>query len=325
MMFRILRRLLLAGWLPALATGARDAGAQEPLSWGDMQREMAQREFAVPTARSAYGPGADQFGELRLPAGQGPWPVAVVVHGGCWQSIADLEYMNAFAMALNDMGWATWSLEFRRIDQPGGAWPGILGDVAAGLDHLRVLGEEFPLDLDRVVAAGHSSGGHLALWLAGRDGLPPDAPGGARLRGPDPLPVRGVVGLAPIADLLDYDRYSRCGPRAASAFLGEDPADRGERFLLSDPVSLGPHQGVNLVLFGEADPIVPPDHGRAYEERAAAAGQAVRRLTVPAAGHFELIAPWTGPWGRVEAALRTFLDEVGGAEESGVPTSPGGA
>jgi pimeloyl-ACP methyl ester carboxylesterase len=125
------------------------------------------------------------------------------------------------------------------------------------------------------------------------------------------------VGLAPIADLLDYDRYTRCGPRAATRFLGEDPALRGERFRLSDPISLGPSEAPSLVLFGEADPIVPPDHGRAYEERATAAGQAVERVTVPAAGHFELVAPWTAPWADVERMLSGFLGRVTGGGAAG--------
>lgn len=316
MIFRTLRRIVVAGWIPALMGGARDVGAQEPLSWGEMQREMGARDFGAPALRSTYGSGPHQFGELRLPPGDGPWPVMVVVHGGCWLSIAELGYMDAFAEAMNRLGWATWSLEFRRIDQPGGEWPGILEDVAAGADHLRELAVDVPLDLDRVVAAGHSSGGHLALWLAARSELPSDPPVGSRLRGPDPLPIRGVVGLAPIADLLDYERYTRCGPRPVSGFLGEDPALQGERFRMTDPLAIGPSDAAQLLVFGEADAIVPPAHGESYAARAAESSQPVRRVTVPGAGHFELVAPWTAPWSAVEAAVTEFLTPIG-ADEPG--------
>jgi len=275
-----------------------------------MQREMAVRETRAPQARIAWGPETEQFGELRLPPGEGPFPVAVVVHGGCWQSIAGLDYMDAFAEALNRVGWATWSVEFRRIDQPGGAWPGILEDVAAAADHLWTLAGEYPLDLDRVVAAGHSSGGHLALWLSVRGNLPEDGPRGPRLRGAIPLPVHGVLGLAPIADLVDYDRYTRCGPRAATAFLGEDPSAGGERFAVSDPASLAPASAPHLLLMGELDPIVPPPHGEAYAARARPRGQEVRVITIPGAGHFELVAPWTPAWEGVEPTIREFLNEM---------------
>lgn len=308
MIVRILRRLFLASWMPALVAAPRGAGAQEPLTWGEMQREMAAREFTAPDLRSAYGPGPHRFGELRLPEGEGPWPVLVVIHGGCWQSIAGLEYMDAFATAVNRLGWATWSLEFRRTDQPGGEWPGILEDVAAGADHLRTLAEGLPLDLERVVTAGHSSGGHLALWLAARPGLPADVPGGPRLRGSDPLAVRGTVGLAPIADLADYDRYTRCGPRAVTGFLGEDPALRGERFALTDPLAMGPADTPRLLVFGDADPIVPPAHGEAYRARSGEDGRRLSLVTVAEAGHFELVAPWTSPWRTVEDTLIRFLD-----------------
>lgn len=310
MILRTLRRLLLAWWVPALAAGPRGAGAQETLSWGEMQREMSAREIRAPEARIAWGAGAEQFGELRLPPGEGPFPVAVVLHGGCWQSIAGLDYMDAFAEALNRAGWATWSVEFRRIDQPGGAWPGILEDVAAAADHLWTLAESHPLALDQVVAAGHSSGGHLALWLSVRGKLPDDRPGGPRLRGNAPIPIHGVLGLAPIADLADYDRYTRCGPRAVTAFLGEDPSAGGERFAVSDPASLVPVPAPHLLLMGELDPIVPPPHGEAYGARARARGQEVRIVTIPGAGHFELVAPWTPAWGAVEPTIREFLDAV---------------
>ncbi|UCC25777.1 MAG: alpha/beta hydrolase [Gemmatimonadales bacterium] len=275
-----------------------------------MQTELRRRSAPQVTARISYGPGPHQFGELRLPEGPGPHPVVVIIHGGCWLSIADLTYMDHFAGTLNRAGWATWSLEFRTIDQEGGGWPRILEDVALGTDHLRHMAEEYPLSTSRVVASGHSSGGHLALWLGARESLPHDLEGGPRLRGGDPLPLAGVVGLAAIADLADYTRYTRCGPTIVSDFLGEPVDPSSERFRLSDPGSLLPASAPQLLLMGELDPIVPPSHGEHYTRRALESGQVVEVATVPGAGHFELVAPWTAPWEQVWERLGGFLRSV---------------
>jgi acetyl esterase/lipase len=278
-----------------------------------MQDAMAGRAAPPATSVHRYGPGEYRFAELRLPEGRGPFPVAAVIHGGCWLSIADLSYMHAFSEALLDRGWAVWSLEFNRIDQPGGAWPGILEDVAAGLDHLEVVARDHPLELERVVAFGHSSGGHLALWAAGRAGLPPDTDGGAVLRGEAPLRLAGVVGLAPIADLRDYTRYTRCGPAAVQDFLGTEELE-GERMALSDPAGLIPRGVPQLLLFGALDPIVPPEHGLAYLERRSSAVDGagdVRVWTVEGAGHFELVAPFTEGWDDAISELEDWLGELG--------------
>ena len=128
--------------------------------------------------RIAYGPGPQQFGELRLPDGAGPHPVVIVVHGGCWLAEYDLGYMSSLAAALTADGVATWSIEYRRVGDDGGGWPGTFDDVGAAADHLREIAAEHELDLERVVAVGHSAGGHLALWLAARHGLSVD--GGLR-------------------------------------------------------------------------------------------------------------------------------------------------
>ena len=117
-------------------------------------------------ARISYGDDALQFGELRLPDGPGPHPVAIVIHGGCWLGEFDLTHIGTLAEALNEEGIAAWVIEYRRIGNPGGGWPGTFEDVARGADHLRKIAKEHPLDLDRVIAVGHSAGGHLALWLA---------------------------------------------------------------------------------------------------------------------------------------------------------------
>lgn len=260
-------------------------------------------------ARIAYGADPLQYGELRLPAGAGPHPVAVVVHGGCWLSIADNDYMDPVAEALTEAGWATWNLEFRKLDEDGGAWPGIFRDVAAGTDHLRSVAGAYPLDLDRVVTVGHSSGGHLALWLASRHRIAE----GSELHDADPLPVRGVVSLAGIADLAQYHemRVPACGD-TPTRLLGGEPPTGSARTAQASPAALLPTGVPQILVTGADDYAVPPAHGEAYAALASARGQEAVHHVIPRSSHFEIVAPWTGPWRDAWRVIGPFLDRVRG-------------
>jgi len=279
----------------------------EPMSW----EQFRELDPAAPGLRIAWGEGDLAFGDLRLPPGPGPHPVVAVVHGGCWRSIASLDYMSHVAEALTASGWATWSLEFRRVDDPGGRWPGLLRDVGMGLDHLRTLADEHPIDPDRVVALGHSSGGHLALWLAARAGLP-DAPGAAVLRGSDPLRVHGVIGLAPIADLaaLHAAGGEGCEESSVLDLLGGGTELDRERLHLADPASRLPLGVPQLLITGLRDDTVPAAHARAYGERARVGGDAVTIVEVEEAGHFEVVAPWAEGWTAISGEIDRFLTAV---------------
>ena len=135
---------------------------------------MAPGELDLLPAKAAdlrveYGTERSQYGDLRVSSGPGPHPVAILIHGGCFKAAyATLRYMAAMADALKGMGIATWDIEYRRLGEPGGGWPGTYGDVGRAVDHLRALATEHSLDLKRVVVVGHSAGGHLAMWAAAR-------------------------------------------------------------------------------------------------------------------------------------------------------------
>ncbi|MFN8515407.1 MAG: alpha/beta hydrolase [Chloroflexia bacterium] len=126
--------------------------------------------------RLAYGTDPLHFGDLRLPAGPGPHPLVIFVHGGFWRAEYALDYFGHACANLAADGIATWNIEYRRIGNHGGAWPGTFLDVAAAADHVRALALDYPIDTDRVIAVGHSAGGHLALWLAGPNRIEGDAP-----------------------------------------------------------------------------------------------------------------------------------------------------
>lgn len=239
-----------------------------------------------PDHRLPYGGDPLQFGELRIPDGEGPFPVVIVIHGGCWLAEYDLAYMSAFADALTTAGVATWSIEYRRVGDEGGGWPGTFQDAADAADHLVELALDYELDLDRVGAVGHSAGGHLALWLAGRKWLDADDP----LRGEVPLALNGVVALAGIPDLAAYAAPEGCGS-AVFGLLGGEPEEVTERVQRGSPISMVPF-GINQTLvIGEHDPIVPKSQADGFVDAARKMGDLVELTTILGAGHFELVDP----------------------------------
>lgn len=257
----------------------------------------------MPTvATHAYGPEPSQCGSLHHPDRPGPHPVVVLLHGGFWWARFDRTLMTPLALDLVARGWAVWNLEYRRVGEAGGGWPGTLADVAAGVDHLVAMAAGADLDIGRVVAVGHSAGGHLALWLAARPGLPAGAPGAA-----PGVAVCGAVAQAGVTDLrrgwaLDL------GPGACAGLLGGSPAEVPERYQLASPIERLPigDAVAQVLVHGTADRLVPIELSRTYASAAAAAGDRVDLVELPGAGHFELIDPAHAAWLTVVDLLATM-------------------
>jgi acetyl esterase/lipase len=277
---------------------AMNAAAQAPMT----SRDLLALPQPVADETMAYGAAPQQFAELRLPKGPGPHPVVVVIHGGCWQAPWGLDHIRSFCAALTAEGFATWSLEYRRLGDPGGGWPGTFEDVARGADHLREVAREHPLDLDRVVAVGHSAGGHLALWLAARHRLANGTP----LLRESPLALRGVVSLSGIPDLREGSRRGVCGD-AIPRLLGGPPAEHEARLRLGSPLELLPLGVPQRLVCGSLDGIVPPELSTEYMAAARRAGDVVEIEIVEGAGHFELVNPDSQAWPAVLAALGKLL------------------
>jgi acetyl esterase/lipase len=234
--------------------------------------------------RIAYGDHPSQFGELTVPEGP-PRAVVVVVHGGFWRQRHGLELGRPLAADLAASGFAAWNVEYRRVGGDGG-WPATFDDVAAAVDLLAgPAGGRLPLD--RVVAVGHSAGGHLATWLAARPGLPPDVPGAAPA-----VRLRGVVSQAGVLDLVDAERNG-VGNGAASDLLGGGPDEVPDRYALASPVSRLPIGVPVVCVHGTADVNVPI---RQSERFVAAAGEEAELVALPGADHFALIDPDADAW-----------------------------
>ncbi len=258
-----------------------------PLAWPD----LTGRPRPEPQAAIAYGDDPWQRVDLWLPDGNGCAPTVLMVHGGCWTTaIADRTLMNWIAEDLRRDGYAVWNIDYRGVDRPGGGYPGTFRDAAAAADALRGYAPKYGLDLRRVVATGHSAGGHLALWLAGRKRLPQSSP----LWSTTPLAIAHVVALGALPDLeaTAASPDNGCGVEVVDQLVGAPDATRDVYADTSVPrlLPLGvPHDLVN----GREDRIVPY---RLATDYVAQAGDEAALHTIPDTGHVELVTPDTPAW-----------------------------
>lgn len=295
-MYKYIFVLLFA--VPAMNTSAQSLTYKQILD----KPELAT---TLPDHKIAFGPGAQQYAELWLPpAGvkvKGPLPVVVLIHGGCWLAALPGPELVAFlADDLRKQGVAVWSLTYRRVGHIGGGYPGTFDDIANGVAHLREIAGKYGLDLGRVVAAGHSAGGHLALWVAAQGRIA----AGSVLKREQAVAFKAVVGIAAITDLAFYSRPGAfgCGepiPQLidiSARTPTHGPANAA--FLDTSPWEMLPLGVKQILIHGVYDGIVPPVIGWRYHTRARERGDVVELVSLENAGHYELVAPWT-PAGRV--------------------------
>ena len=273
--------------------------------------DLANAPVAPGARRIAYGSGALQFGELRVPSTKGPHPVAIVIHGGCWvarlgsfdpRAVA-IDNMRSMAAALTDAGIATWNIEYRRLGDEGGGWPGSFRDIAAGADFIRTLGPEHSLDLRRVISIGHSAGAHFALWLAARAKLS----AASDLFSRDPLQLSGVVSLDGPADLKATIplQLPVCGRPVITDLLGGSPEERPQRYRDGSPIEVLP-LGVPQAFFTGR---MFAAHSTPYEIAAKRAGDVVQITALPNADHFVFIDPRSEVFPQVLSSVRRLLSQ----------------
>jgi len=269
-------------------------------------QELSAVPHRVPDRRISYGEDSSQYGELRVPASRGPHPVVILVHGGCFKAAyATAGYFGAMGDALKADGIATWNIEYRRLGQSGGGWPGTYLDVGRAVDHLRTLAAEYELDLSRIVIVGHSAGGHLAMWAAARPRLPSVSP----LYAVTPLQVRGAIDLAgPLdmtANIAGYEGV--CRDSVITTLLGGTPATVPEHYAQASPIKLLPLGVPQVLVIGEYEDNVQQPLVEAYARAAAGAGDSVRLIVIPGLGHFEIASPRTSSWPQVRSAILALL------------------
>jgi acetyl esterase/lipase len=265
------------------------------MKWPD----LLSRQRPEPTATISYGDAQMQRVDVWVPAGAGPHPTVLMVHGGCWQTeIADRRIMNWIADDLRRRGIAVWNIDYRGVDREGGGYPGTFLDAAAAADALRSHAAAYRLDISPLVATGHSAGGHLALWLAAR----PRLPAGSPLRNANPIRIDSVVSLGGLPDLEEAARPpgSGCGTEIVGRLTGG-------RFEDTSVPRLGPIGVEQVLINGMQDRIIPTAYAEGYAVPMRAKGDKVRVRLIDRTGHVELIAPESAAWAATVEELERAL------------------
>ncbi len=255
--------------------------------------------------RIEYADHPDAFGDLWLPTASGagsPAPVVVLIHGGFWRDGFFLDLMDPLIPSLLERGFAVWNIEYRRVGA-GGGYPETFDDVADAVDHLARLPEDLAdgLDLERVAVVGHSAGGHLAAWAAGRPALAEGTVGA------EPV-VRPVLAVsqAGVLDLVGCADQG-VGGGACTDLVGAAPADDPGRYAVTSPTEMVPFDAVVVAVHGELDRIVPTSQSVTFVDRATAQGMDARYVPIPGADHFSNLDPRHPAWAAVLDALNSLL------------------
>jgi len=240
-------------------------------------------------ARLPYGTDPNQFGELRLPKDKGPLPVVMNIHGGFWRSKYDLAHAGHLCAALTAKGLATWNVEYRRVGDPGGGWPGTFEDIGSAYRFIPQIAKKYNLAATRTLVMGHSAGGQLALCLAGHEPS-----------------VTRAISLAGVVDLQQaWEQH--LSNNALVEFLGGKPSDVPEHYREADPMRLT-IKAPQWLIHGAADDVVPASFSRSYAEQKKSRGEDVHYLEISTAGHFDLIDPHSNAWPKVENAVLHLLN-----------------
>src|SRR5271169_2995216 len=240
--------------------------------------------------RLTYGTDANQFLDLRLPSSKAkskaPHPLVINIHGGFWRAQYNLDHAGHLCAALTAKGLATANLEYRRVGNPGGAWPGTFADIRAAYQFLLQNAVHYNLDRRRIVVMGHSAGGQLALCLAAHE-----------------TSIRRVVTLAGVVDLQRAYQLHLSND-AVVEFLRGTPSEVPDHYREADPMELSASQACQWLIHGSADEIIPPDFSRDYvaskQKRWGREKEDVHLLAIAGATHFDVIDPRAQAWKQVE-------------------------
>lgn len=254
-----------------------------------MNDDVLTREPTAYDARLKYGPDQNQFGDLRLPKSKGPYPLLMNIHGGFWRAKYDLQHASHLCTALTSSGIATFNLEYRRVGNPDGGWPGTFEDVTNGLKYIRQHAAEHGIDAKRVLVMGHSAGGQLALCVAHRV-----------------FDLLGAVSLAGVLDLQRaYDLH--LSKDAVVEFLGGTPQQVPEHYHEASPMDIAIPKVRQLIVSGDKDEVVPSDFSRDYARRKKSHGEHVDVLELQGVGHFDVIDPQSTVWEKISQAIQKLI------------------
>lgn len=260
-----------------------------------------------PDIQLAYGPAPQQFVQLFEPKGSGPFPVVVLVHGGCFLSKYEgIRQMGAIAGALAADGIAVWNVEYRRADEVGGGYPGTFQDISAALRLLVLKAADYRLDMSRFLVMGHSAGAYLAQWSAGRGNIPEWSP----LHEYHPVPIRTVIAAGDLGQSLRTPKIpgskTDCGA-PGDELLGPLSTARTEANLDVGIDRLRPNGSHTIFVVGESDKYAPVSELQAYTARIKDMHDSAEVLVLPGASHFDEIAASSPTWMLLRPVIRRAL------------------
>lgn len=207
------------------------------------------------------------------------------IHGGFWRAKYDLAHAGHLCAALQASGIATANVEYRRVGNHGGGWPGSFSDICDAHQFLLQNADAYRIDPSRLVVMGHSAGGQLALCLAAHEPA-----------------LHGVISLAGVVDLRRaYDLH--LSNDAVVEFLHGTPNEVHESYLEADPMQLSIRPQQRLI-HGLEDDTVPPAFSRDYVTAKHDKKKEDARLTeIAGANHMDLIDPRSAAWKQVEQSV----------------------
>jgi acetyl esterase/lipase len=259
--------------------------------------DILTRKPPEPDLRIAYGADPNQFVDVRLPRARGPHPVVFFIHGGYWRVKYDLAYAGHLCSALAKAGIATWNIEYRRVGNAGGGWPGTFEDVRSAYQKLHSGKHEVAehLDLHRVCVAGHSAGGHLALCLAAFE--------------------KSVTRVFSLAGVIDLRRAweLHLSNDAVVEFLGGPPAEVPEHYREASPIE---HRipALQKLVHGTTDYSVPYEISKRYAEAKKKSGEQVDLITLNDIGHFEIVDPESTVWPEMQKIFLSLVQRPSGTK-----------
>jgi acetyl esterase/lipase len=255
-----------------------------------MSEDILSRQPPKADLRVSYGSDPNQFIDLRLPSPQGKvHPLAINIHGGFWRAKYNLYHAGHLCAAFTARGLATANVEYRRVGNEGGAWPGTFADLRSACQFLIQNAQKYNLDPQRVIVMGHSAGGQLALCLAAHE-----------------RSIKRVVSLAGVVD-LQHAYQLHLSNDAVVEFLGGTPTEVPDHYREADPMQLSITPARQWLIHGTSDNIVPPRFSQDYVERKKKSSgndkEEVHLLEISGADHFDLIDPKSAAWPRVEQVV----------------------
>ena len=278
--------------------------------------QPADTNTSIKPLRLKYGPEPLQFGDLYVPESPGSYPIVILIHGGYWRARYGLDLMNDLAEDLAKRGYAAWNIEYRRVGDPGGGWPGTFLDMALATDYLRKLAITYSLNLQKVVPIGHSAGGHLALWLVARPRIPLFVHNSPLIHTQHkdddketatPLALAGAISLAGVVD-LEMAWKLNLSNGAVVELLGGSFTDVPERYLAASPDAMLPLGVPQVLIHGTRDDSVPLEVSQAYANAARAVNDAVTFIVLEGVDHFDVIDPQTEAWAIIIKELQKLVN-----------------